>query len=63
LGLHWPRIDADVYVPALLEGFFGSKRWMAEQLGRAGGRSRSAPKRVAARQNGLKGGRPKKQVV
>ena len=63
LGLHWPRIDADVYVPALLEGFFGSKRWMAEQLGRAGGRSRSAAKRIAARQNGLKGGRPKKQVV
>ena len=23
LGLHWPRLDADVYVPALLEGRFG----------------------------------------
>lgn len=60
LGLHWPRLDADIYVPALLEGVFGSKRWMAEQLGRAGGRSRSEAKRVAARQNGMKGGRPKK---
>jgi len=28
LGLHWPRLDADLYVPALLQGSFGSKRWM-----------------------------------
>ena len=29
LGLHWPRLDADVYVPALLQGVFGTKNWMA----------------------------------
>ena len=29
LGLHWPKLDADVYLPALLQGVFGSKRWMA----------------------------------
>ncbi len=29
LGLHWPRLDADLYLPALLEGIFGSPRWMA----------------------------------
>ena len=29
LGLHFPRLDADLYVPALLQGLFGSKRWMA----------------------------------
>jgi hypothetical protein len=29
LGLHWPRLDADLYVPSLLEGTFGSPRWMA----------------------------------
>lgn len=29
LGLHWPSIDADVYVPGLLGGVFGSKAWMA----------------------------------
>ncbi|MER8672015.1 DUF2442 domain-containing protein [Mesorhizobium sp. M1156] len=28
LGLHWPQLDADVDVPALLQGVFGSKRWM-----------------------------------
>ena len=33
-GLHFPRIDADVYLPGLLTGQFGSRRWMAAQLGR-----------------------------
>jgi len=42
LDLHWPRLDADVYVPALMQGVFGSRRWMA------------------ARENGRKGGRPRK---
>jgi len=60
LGLHWPRLDADVYVPALLQGVFGSKSWMARQLGTAGGRARTVAKVVAARENGRKGGRPKK---
>lgn len=30
-GLHFPRLDADLYVPALLDGSFGSERWMAER--------------------------------
>jgi len=29
LGIHFPRLDADIYVPALLEGVLGSKSWMA----------------------------------
>ena len=29
LGLHWPKLDADLYLPALLQGVFGSPRWMA----------------------------------
>ncbi len=60
LGLHWPKLDADVYVPALLQGMFGSKRWMAAQLGEAGGKARSRAKAAAARENGRKGGRPRK---
>jgi hypothetical protein len=60
LGLHWPKLDADLYLPALLEGAFGSKRWMAAQLGAAGGRARSATKASAARENGRRGGRPRK---
>lgn len=60
LGIHFPRIDADLYVPALLEGILGSKRWMAAQLGAAGGRTRTAAKAAASRENGKRGGRPRK---
>jgi hypothetical protein len=60
MGLHWPGLDADLYVPSLLGGVFGSKRWMAQQLGRAGGRVRSEAKTISSRENGHKGGRPRK---
>src|SRR4051812_31181341 len=60
LGLHWPKLDADVYVPALLQGVFGSKSWMAAQLGASGGKVRSRAKAAASRENGRKGGRPHK---
>jgi len=60
LGLHIPALDADLYLPALLEGFLGSRNWMAASLGKAGGRSASEAKASAARQNGKLGGRPKK---
>jgi hypothetical protein len=59
-GIHFPKLDADLYVPGLLEGFLGSRKWMASRLGRAGGQSRSRAKRTAARANGRLGGRPKK---
>jgi hypothetical protein len=61
-GIHFPRLDADLYVPGLLEGFLGSKQWMASRLGQTGGRSRSMAKRAAARVNGKLGGRPRKAV-
>ena len=60
LGLHWPRLDADLYLPALMEGVFGSRRWMARVMGKAGGRSTSSAKQSAARVNGRLGGRPRK---
>jgi hypothetical protein len=62
LGLHFPKLDADLYVPALLEGALGSKRWMAARLGAAGGRARSPAKVAASRQNGKRGGRPLKTL-
>lgn len=30
-GLHWEALDADVYIPALLQGITGTKAWMAER--------------------------------
>ena len=36
LGLHWPALDADVYVPGLMAGALGSRAWMARELGAEG---------------------------
>jgi hypothetical protein len=59
-GLHFPRLDADLYIPALLEGFFGSKKWAAARLGASGGAAKTKVKAAASRANGLLGGRPRK---
>jgi hypothetical protein len=59
-GLHWPRLDADLWLPALLEGVFGSRAWMAARLGAVGGKATSDAKAAAARENGTLGGRPRK---
>lgn len=69
LGLQFPTLDADLYLPALLRGLLGSQAWMSRRaaereaaaaLGAAGGRSRSPAKAQAARDNGRLGGRPRK---
>jgi len=60
LGLYFPALDSDIYLPGLLEGFLGSRRWMAAQLGKAGGSVTSRAKSAAVRENGKLGGRPKK---
>jgi hypothetical protein len=58
-GIYFPKLDADLYLPAILQGFFGSRKWMASRLGQLGGRSRSVAKRAASRANGKLGGRPR----
>jgi Protein of unknown function (DUF2442) len=62
-GIHFPKLDADIYLPALLEGFLGSKQWMASRLGAEGGRQKSAAKASAAKKNGRLGGRPRKAAT
>jgi len=57
-GLHWEALDVDLSVPGLLTGLFGTKAYMARQAGR----TKSPAKAAAARANGLKGGRPRKQA-
>jgi hypothetical protein len=61
-GIHFPKLDADIYIPGLLEGLLGSRKWMAARLGRIGGQSRSRNKKAASRANGRLGGRPKKSA-
>lgn len=55
-GLHWEELDVDLSVPGLLAGLFGTARWMAARAGRA----TSPAKAAAARENGRRGGRPRK---
>ena len=63
LGVHFPKLDVDLYIPALLEGFLGSRNWMASQMGRVGGSASTADKAAAARKNGKLGGRPRKTGI
>jgi hypothetical protein len=62
-GLHWPKLNADLWLPALLEGVFGSRAWMAARLGAEGGKATSDAKVAAARENGKRGGRPKRRMA
>ena len=55
-GLHWETLDVDFSVAGLVNGIFGTAKWMAARAGRA----ISPAKAAAARANGAKGGRPRK---
>jgi hypothetical protein len=57
-GLHWEALDADLSIPGLLAGLFGTKVYLAQQAGR----STSPAKAAAARANGTKGGRPRRSA-
>jgi Protein of unknown function (DUF2442) len=59
-GVYFPKLEADLYVPTLLEGFLGSRKWMAARLGSQGGKAKTKAKAFAARANGALGGRPRK---
>lgn len=61
MGLHWEKLDADLSIASLVVGIFGSHAWMRE-LARRGGAASSPAKSAAARANGAKGGRPKKNA-
>ena len=57
-GLHWEALDADLSIPGLLAGLFGTRAHMA----RLAGQATSPAKAAAARANGAKGGRPRKRA-
>lgn len=58
-GLYWPQLDVSHYVRGLMDGVFGTRQWMQE-LGRRGGATKTPAKSAAARENGKKGGRPRR---
>ncbi|HEX3465923.1 MAG TPA: DUF2442 domain-containing protein [Candidatus Elarobacter sp.] len=58
-GLYWPKLDIGHYIRGLIDGVFGTKTWM-QQLGKRGGAVKTPAKGAAARENGKKGGRPRK---
>jgi hypothetical protein len=60
-ALSWPSLDVDVYVPGLVERAFGT-RLFAAATGRRGGLRKSRAKTAAAKANGAKGGRPRKEL-
>jgi Protein of unknown function (DUF2442) len=62
-SLHWERLDQDFSVAGLMAGVFGSRVWMAKELGRHGGNATSERKAAAVRENGRKGGRPKTKTA
>lgn len=59
-GIFFPELDADLYVPGLIQGVMGTRKWMAARLGAAGGAVRTPKKSAASRENGKLGGRPRK---
>jgi hypothetical protein len=61
-NLHWPELNVDLYVPALISGVFGTRAWMNRELARVAGQTRSHRKAAAARANGAKGGRPRSKA-
>lgn len=50
--LHIPRLDADFSIARLLEGFLGPMKW-----------ARSEARAAASRENGKRGGRPRREIV
>jgi hypothetical protein len=59
-NLHWPALDVDLYVPALLAGIFGTRAWMAQEQDRIAPGSATARGSATAPATGTRGGRSRR---
>ena len=59
-ALHWPRVNADIRIESALTGIFGSRKWMMRLAASEAGSRSSTKKASPSRENGKKGGRPRK---
>jgi hypothetical protein len=59
-NLHWPALDVDLYVPALVAGIFGTRTWMAQEQDRIAPRSATASESAAAPAGGTRDGRSRR---
>jgi len=61
-AIRWDTLDVDLSIPGLAADVFGES-FFAKVSGRIRGRIRTKAKSTAARANGLKGGRPRKNMA
>jgi hypothetical protein len=59
-ALHWPRINASLRIEGALAGIFGNRKWMHRLAAKEAGSKTSEKKASTSRENGKKGGRPRK---
>jgi hypothetical protein len=59
IGLHWPALDAHIALSGILDATFGGI--VRSGIARKAGSTRSTAKSRASRENGRKGGRPRKE--
>jgi hypothetical protein len=60
--LHWDKPDIQHYVPDLVIGLYGTEQWM-KSMGKRLGSTKTAKTARASRENGKKGGRPRKERI
>lgn len=60
-SVYWPALDEGASVVDLAAGAFGDEPWVRHFAAR-GGRAKSEAKAAAVRENGKKGGRPRKKT-